>query len=176
MTVSEGNFGVTDNQGNMVFTVRGKLFSTRDRRVLLDVHGNPLVSLQQKIITAHRRWQVFKGDSADSRDLLFSVRKSSIVQLFGTGLEVFLAHNTTEHNCDYKVKGSFFDKSCTIYSRANTVIAQMQKRHSDSVESSSIVLGKDSFQLTVYPNVDHAFIVALAVVLEEINADKNAKD
>lgn len=127
MSVSEGNFGVTDSEGKVMFTVRGKLFSTRDRRVLLDAYGKPLVCLQQKIITARRRWEIFKGDSADHKDLLFSVRKSSIMQLFGTGtgLEVFMARNTTEHSCDYKVKGSYFQKSCTIYSRANTVIAQV---------------------------------------------------
>ena len=36
----------------------------------------------------------------------------------------------------------------------------------------SIVLGKDTFEVTVYPHVDYAFIVALVVVLEEINEDR----
>ncbi|KAM7532064.1 hypothetical protein LguiB_035474 [Lonicera macranthoides] len=127
MTVlSEGNFGVTDSEGKAMFTVRGKLFSTRDRRVLLDAYGKPLVCLQQKIITAaHRRWEIFKGDSAGHKDLLFSVRKSSITQFFGTGLELFMARNTTERSCDYEVKGSYFRKSCTIYTRNITVIAQV---------------------------------------------------
>ena len=37
----------------------------------------------------------------------------------------------------------------------------------------SVVLGKDTFAVTVYPHVDYAFIVALIVVLDEINDDKN---
>ena len=45
---------------------------------------------------------------------------------------------------------------------------QMHKKHSVQ----SIVLGKDKFTATVYPNVDYAFIVALVVVLEEINEDR----
>lgn len=50
--------------------------------------------------------------------------------------------------------------------------AQMHKKHT----LESIVLGKDSFEVTVYPNVDHAFVLALVIVLDEINADRNAKD
>lgn len=50
MTLSEGTFGVTDVNGNIVFKVKGKFFSLRDRRVLLDAAGNPLVTFQQKVI------------------------------------------------------------------------------------------------------------------------------
>lgn len=49
MTLSEGNFGVTDVNGNVMFKVKGKLFSLRDRRILLDAADNPLVSFQQKV-------------------------------------------------------------------------------------------------------------------------------
>lgn len=33
----------------------------------------------------------------------------------------------------------------------------------------SVLLGKDKFMVTVYPNIDYAFIVALIVILDEIN-------
>jgi hypothetical protein len=49
---------------------------------------------------------------------------------------------------------------------------QMHKKHN----LESIVLGKDTFSVTVYPNVDYAFIVALVVILEEINEDRNDED
>ncbi|KAE9447557.1 hypothetical protein C3L33_20540, partial [Rhododendron williamsianum] len=45
----------------------------------------------------------------------------------------------------------------------------MHRKHSVQ----SIVLGKDTFSVTVYPHVDYAFIVALVVVLEEINEDRD---
>lgn len=41
----------------------------------------------------------------------------------------------------------------------------MHKKHT----LNSIVLGKDTFAVTVFPNVDYAFIVALVVILYEIN-------
>jgi uncharacterized protein YxjI len=35
----------------------------------------------------------------------------------------------------------------------------------------SILIGKDNFSVTIYPNVDYAFIVALVVILDGINND-----
>ncbi|XP_058214713.1 protein LURP-one-related 10-like [Rhododendron vialii] len=169
LSITEGDFTVTDVNGNVMFKIKGKVFSLRDRRVLLDTAGNPILTLQQKILTAHKRWQVYRGDSTDAKDLLFSAKKSSLIQ-FKTQLDVFLAANTKEDVCDFKIKGSWFERSCTIYlGITSTIIAQMHRKHSVQ----SIVLGKDTFSVTVYPHVDYAFIVALVVVLEEIN--KNGK-
>ncbi len=34
---------------------------------------------------------------------------------------------------------------------------------------SKILIGKDNFMVTVYPNIDYAFVVALIVILDPIN-------
>ncbi|KAG6433720.1 hypothetical protein SASPL_105335 [Salvia splendens] len=172
MTLEDGTFGVTDLNGNLLFKIRGKVFSLHDRRVLLDAAGNPIITFQQKLLSAHRRWQVFRGESTDSKKMLFSVRKSSMIQ-FKTKLEVFVAANSKEDRCDFRIEGSWFERSCTIYAGdTDNVIAQMRRKHS----AQSILLGKDTFCVTIYPNVDHAFIVALVVILEEINEDRSGED
>ncbi|KAM7526565.1 hypothetical protein LguiA_016467 [Lonicera macranthoides] len=172
ISITDGNFAVADVNGNLVFKVKGKLLTIHDRRVLLDSRGNPIVSLRQKILTAHSRWQVFRGDSSDSKDLLFTAKKSSIIQ-FRTELDVFLSNKNKQNVCDFKVKGSWLDKSCIIYAaNSSNIIAQMHTKH--TVES--IMLGKETFGVTVYPNVDYAFIVALVVILNEINEDKDDKN
>ncbi|MFS8014014.1 putative tubby-like protein [Helianthus anomalus] len=168
LTLSDGNFAVTDVNGNVMFKVKGKHISLRDRRVLLDAAGNPILSFQKKLISVHNRWVVFRGDSSDSKDLIFTAKQSSLIQL-KTSLDVFLGYNDKENVCDFKVKGSWFDRSCTIYAGDGaTIIAQMHKKHTVQ----SIALGKDTFSVTVYPNVDYAFIVALVVILHEINEEK----
>ncbi|XP_022010286.1 protein LURP-one-related 15 [Helianthus annuus] len=169
LTLSDGNFAITDVNGNVMFKVKGKHISLRDRRVLLDAAGNPILSFQKKLISVHNRWVVFRGDSSDSKDLIFTAKQSSLIQL-KTSLDVFLGYNDKENVCDFKVKGSWFDRSCTIYAGDGaTIIAQMHKKHTVQ----SIALGKDTFSVTVYPNVDYAFIVALVVILHEINEEKN---
>ncbi|KAL1368805.1 hypothetical protein HN51_022945 [Arachis hypogaea] len=164
------SFSVTDINGQTLFTLKGSLLTLRDHRVLLDAAGTPVVTLRRKLMTAHDRWQVFRGDSSDMKDLIFSLKRSSFFQL-KTKLDVFLAHNTEEKVCDFKVKGSWFERSCVIYAGESlNIVAQMHKKHT----AQSIMFGKDNFMVTVYPNVDYAFIVALIVILDEINQDKNS--
>ncbi|XP_061357879.1 protein LURP-one-related 10-like [Gastrolobium bilobum] len=167
MTISDGNFAVTDMNNNIIFKVKGSLLTLRDRRVLIDAANNPLVTLRRKIMTAHDRWQAFRGESTETKDLIFTLKRSSLIQ-FKANLDVFLANNTKEDVCDFKVKGSWFERSCIVYAgESNNIVAQMHKKHTVQ----SIVIGKDNFMVTVYPNIDYAFIVALIVILDEINGD-----
>nr|GMC90140.1 protein LURP-one-related 10-like [Ipomoea batatas] len=172
MTLQEGKFEVLDINGTLMFKIKSKLLSIRDRRILVDTNDTPIVTFQQKILTAHRRWQAFRGESTDPKDLLFSVKKSSLFQL-KTKLDVFLAGNTKGEVCDFHIKGSWLERSCVIYAGdSSTIVAQMHKKHT----AGSVFLGKEHFGVTVYPNVDYAFIVALVVILEEINQDRSGED
>ncbi|XP_050235183.1 protein LURP-one-related 15-like [Mercurialis annua] len=171
-SLGETSFGVTDVNGAVIFRVKSKMLSIRDRRHLLDTAGNKIATFQQKIMTAHRRWKVFRGESTNDQDLLFTVKKSSMLQ-FKTELDVCLASNTSENVPDFKIKGSWFERSCTIYlGQSNTIIAQMHRKHNIS----TIMFDADNFGVTVYPNVDYAFVVALVVILDEINADRSGQD
>jgi uncharacterized protein YxjI len=168
MSVSDGNFAVTDVNGNIVFKVKGSLLTLRDRRVLVDAAGNPIATLRRKIATLHDRWEAFRGESTDSKDLIFTLKRSSLMQM-KTKLDVFLASNKKEDVCDFKVKGSWLERSCIVYAgESNNIVAQMHKKHTVK----SLLIGKDHFMVTVYPNVDYAFIVALIVILDEINDDR----
>ncbi|KAF5205182.1 Ubiquitin carboxyl-terminal hydrolase [Thalictrum thalictroides] len=169
LSFGEGNFNVTDVNGNLLFQVKGVIFSFTDKRVLRDVAGNPLVTLRQKTLTAHRRWEVYRGESTE---LLFSVKKSSIIQ-FTTNLEVYLASNPTKDQCDFKIKGSWGERSCVVYhGNTKNILAQMHKK----LNIQSVLFGKDQFGVTVYPHIDYAFIVSLIVILYEINMDRSGQD
>lgn len=49
---------------------------------------------------------------------------------------------------------------------------QMHKKH----DVKSVLFGRDAFGVTVYPHVDYAFIVAVVVILHEINMDRGGED
>ncbi|CAA0830579.1 Protein LURP-one-related 15 [Striga hermonthica] len=165
LTLSKGNFEVKDANGNLMFKVNGKLFCLHDQHTLVDAAGKTIVTFRRKIFSAHGRWQVFRGESTKPNDLLFSVKRSSILQM-KTKLHVFLASNTAEELCDFKIESSWFERSCVVYSRnSNNIIAQMKK----NCNARCILMGKDLFGVTVCPNIDYAFVVVLVVLLEEIN-------
>lgn len=112
-SLTDGDYAVTDVNGNIVFKIKGKLLSLRDKRILVDVSGTPLVTMRQKTMTAHHRWNAYRGESTEAKDLLFTIKKSSFLQI-KTELDVFLSTNTKEETCDFKIKGSYFERSCTI--------------------------------------------------------------
>ncbi|KAJ6765463.1 hypothetical protein OIU79_021624 [Salix purpurea] len=83
------------------------------------------------------------------------------------------ASGNTLVNLRQKVKGGYGESSCSILlGNSNTMLAQMHRKHS----LKSKVLETDNFGVTVYPNVDYAFIIALVVILDEINADRSGED
>ncbi|GMI93056.1 hypothetical protein like AT5G01750 [Hibiscus trionum] len=174
-SVAENYFDITDDNGNPVFKVRDKLFSFHNRRVLFDANGNPLVSLRQKILSVHRRWKVFRGESEKASDFLFSVKKSSLILLrmkskTDTSLDIFLASNTTESLPDFRIKENWRGTSCTVF-QGDAVIAEMYRNHN----LKSLVINADNYGITAYPNVDYAFVVALVVILDEINRNGAAE-
>lgn len=73
----------------------------------------------------HNRWEVFRGDRTNASDLLFTAKRSTLLQL-KTELDVFLASNSAQEVCDFKLKGSYFDRNCAFYlGNSDTMIAQV---------------------------------------------------
>lgn len=123
--LSGGDFVVTDATGGEMLRVKGAVFSIHDRRVLRDAAGRPLVSMREKVLSMHNRWEVFRGNSTNASDLLFTVKKASVFQL-KTEVDVFLAGNTAQQACDFKIRGSYFERSCAFYlGNSDTMIAQV---------------------------------------------------
>ncbi|GKV02203.1 hypothetical protein SLEP1_g14663 [Rubroshorea leprosula] len=83
-----------------------------------------------------------------------------------TKLDVFLANNSEQKVCDFKVKGSWSDHTPSVFyaGESSSVIAQMHKK----MEVESVVKGKKTVMVTVFPNRDYGFIVALMVILTAI--------
>ncbi|XP_009385280.2 protein LURP-one-related 10-like [Musa acuminata AAA Group] len=154
------HLAVTDINGNVVFKVEAHKWSLRNRQVVVDASGKPVISMQQKLSSIHDRWLVFKGNSSDPKHLLFSVKRSSAFQ-FKTELDVFLAANKEEEVCDFKIKGSFRNRSCTVYKGDySMVIAQMSKEY----KLVNGLVSKDAFGVAVIPNTDYSFITALTII------------
>ncbi|TXG58922.1 hypothetical protein EZV62_016751 [Acer yangbiense] len=139
--------------------VRKVMTITDGNFVVQDINGNVLFKLKGALMSIHDRHVLL---DAAGKPLV------TLRQKLKTKLDVFLANNTKEEVCDFKVKGSWFERSCVFYAgESDTVVAQMHKKHSVQ----SILIGKDKFMVTVFPNIDYAFIIALIVILDAINKE-----
>ncbi|XP_058734595.1 protein LURP-one-related 15-like [Vicia villosa] len=169
VTTLNDNFTITDINGKIFFNLDSSLISLHDHRLLLDAtEKSVIMTLRRKVMKGHDRWEAFRGESTELKDLIFSVRRSLMFQT-KIKLDVFLASNIKENTSDFKVKGSWFERSCVVYAGdSHNIVAQMHKK--DSVQS--VEYGKDNLMVRVYPNVDYAFIVAVILILDEINQDK----
>ncbi|KAG6640283.1 protein LURP-one-related 10-like isoform X1 [Carya illinoinensis] len=163
--MSVGNFDVIDTNSTVIFEVKRKLMTLHDERVLLDDAENPIITLREQRMTAHHRWNVYRGKSKEPNDLIFTVKRSEMIQ-WTAKLHVFLANNTEEKVCDFLVEGTWAEKTCVIYTgdRIN-IIAEMSRE----TTFGNALIGKDNYKVTIRPNVDFAFIVALIVILEDMN-------
>ncbi|XP_047306441.1 protein LURP-one-related 15-like [Impatiens glandulifera] len=126
LALTKGNFKINDVNDNELFRMEVQ-WSLHDSRILRDTAGNPIITIRKKMRTIHSRWEVFRGDSHDKNDLLFTAVTSSCLQ-FKVKLNVFLAKNEKEEEPDFRLKGCFFKESCIIYTghdKSKTIIAQV---------------------------------------------------
>ncbi|KAL6636671.1 hypothetical protein ACP70R_024243 [Stipagrostis hirtigluma subsp. patula] len=168
LSMSGSDFAVTDaDTGALVLRVDGVLFSLRRRCVLVDADRRPVLTVQESALLLNTRWKVFRGESTNRRDLLFTVVKPSVIQLrWSTKVSVFLASNDAEQACDFRITGSYHDGVCAVsLGDSDTVIAKIDRRFSVA----SALLGKNTYSVAVNPGIDYAFIVALVVILDEMH-------
>ncbi|GMP48975.1 hypothetical protein CsSME_00016133 [Camellia sinensis var. sinensis] len=80
--------------------------------------------------------------------------------LSGTEFEVsIVGENWEESKSDFKMKGSLFYRSCTIY-KGNSIVAQTSLMYKLGIQG--VFMWRNRFRLTIFPGfVDHALIVAL---------------
>ncbi|CAH8356793.1 unnamed protein product [Eruca vesicaria subsp. sativa] len=163
----DGNFIIKDGEGNVLFKmstpIRG-LMTFHVKRIIWDTSGTPVLTLRRKNMSMHDRWQVFSGKSSKQRDLLYTVKRTSMVQL-SAKLEVFLAHNTEEEICDFIIVGTWSDRSCAVYSSESPdPIAEMRQKR----RVMSVLFGTHNYIVRVHPNADYAFIASLVLILDYI--------
>ncbi|CAL5426950.1 unnamed protein product [Camellia sinensis] len=164
--VSKKRHGVTrggglrfkDSSGNLVFRVERQSHKSTLKRVLYDASGNPLIYIHRN---QNGSWQGFKRDNSEEV-MIFRVERT-LNALFRTELDVFpVGENGEESKSDFKMKGSPFHRSCTIYS-GNSIMAQTSLMYKLGIQK--VLVPRHRFRLTIFPGfVDHAFVVALIVI------------
>ncbi|XP_014496788.1 protein LURP-one-related 15-like [Vigna radiata var. radiata] len=157
--------GITYNEnGDSLFYMDDTFFTLHNRRVLYDNTKTPIVTFYRKAVTMHERCKVFNGESTDSSQLLFSVKKTNKSIPPGiTKLNVFLAKNKGKKESDFRVIIYGSKNSCAVYAGESPIIvAQVQNN--------------GGFNVKIQPNVDYAFIVALLMIVKDMRCSNQLMD
>ncbi|KAH7286665.1 hypothetical protein KP509_32G017000 [Ceratopteris richardii] len=165
MSMSGESYNVTNAQGEIVFKMDGHAVSIRDRCVLQDHHGHAILVARKKLRSMHERWEVAKGEHFDDDKILFSVKKSSMVQM-KTHLKVFLKGNENDECPDFEVKGNFFEREAQIFHK-DQLIAEVKRKYSVG----NVLMDKHTFSVVIHPNVDQSFVVTLVIITDRIQED-----
>uniref|UniRef100_A0ACD5WGG3 Uncharacterized protein n=1 Tax=Avena sativa TaxID=4498 RepID=A0ACD5WGG3_AVESA len=173
ISVTGHDFTVNDARGVAVLQVEAAVFRfLQAKSLLLDAASRrPVLTLQDNSYMATSRWEAYRGDSTSRRNHLFAaVRISSPMSLARTKVRVFLATNASgERIPDFVISGSYYDGACTVSARGRGddgyPIAQITRQDT----AGGVLLGRHTYTARVNPGVDHAFIIALTVILDEMH-------
>lgn len=163
VSLSGGSFQITDPDGKILFKMDGHALSVRDKCVLLDAEGCPLLCARKKLVSMHEKWEVCRGDKFEDDNKLFFVKKAKVLQ-FKTHLDVFLAGNSNDDCPDFTVKGNFLEREAQIF-KGDTLIAEMKRKFTVG----NVLLDKHTFIAAVFPGVDQAFVATLIVIMNAID-------
>ncbi|KAM0064321.1 putative tubby-like protein [Helianthus debilis subsp. tardiflorus] len=157
ITSSAFNLKFTDSSSNLVFSVdrppppRSDL---RFNRLLSDSSGNPLIFISHNQKAAS--WEGFSAQG--NHPLLFRVERTT-KSFTRVEFQVFLNNQNSD---DFKMRGSPFYRSCTIY-KGDSIVAQTSLMYKLGIQKA--LVPRNRFRLTIFPGyADHAFIVALTVI------------
>lgn len=156
-------FTITDHAGNGVFSVKGSFMSMSERKTLKDMEGGAIATLGEAFISLHKTQKVFDPDG----NLLFALKKKSMIQLLSSNMEVFL--NDDNNQPDFEIKGNFHAKDFTVtHVATNQEVAKITR---ESFNARNFITGQDTYVVQVPTGGDVAFAILVAIAADEIYED-----
>ncbi|KAI3430269.1 hypothetical protein D9Q98_004865 [Chlorella vulgaris] len=171
MSISGDNFTVIGPDGSAWFKVDAKMFSMREKRVLLDAAGRPAAALQKKLISLKPAWQLFRGGDFSGQPIATIKQKLMTLK---PCVEVYLEG---DKEADFKCKGNFRSKKFEVIALAGGQEREIAKIHKESRFSSASAYAKsmfseaDSYFIEATPGSDLAFLSALCIAIDELFQD-----
>ncbi|THG08298.1 hypothetical protein TEA_019962 [Camellia sinensis var. sinensis] len=140
------------------------LFVSKKRHGVTRGGGLRFKDSSGNLVFRNGSWQGFKRDNSEEV-MIFRVERT-LNALFRTELDVFpVGENGEESKSDFKMKGSPFHRSCTIYS-GNSIMAQTSLMYKLGIQK--VLVPRHRFRLTIFPGfVDHAFVFHLMLTLTQ---------
>ncbi|NLY65931.1 MAG: hypothetical protein GX069_00050 [Tissierellia bacterium] len=146
-------FNIQDEDGSDKFQVEGQLFSLGDKLRIYDLDGRELIYIEQQIWRLLPEYNIYRGDR-----LLARVKKE---------LTLFKPRFTIESQYgDFTIDGDVFAHDFTILNNGRPIAWVSKKWFSLS----------DTYYVEILEGEDHAFILSLVIVLDQVLYDESGNN
>ncbi|EMC91267.1 hypothetical protein BAUCODRAFT_320234 [Baudoinia panamericana UAMH 10762] len=160
-SLSGDDFTVKTVDGLEVCKCHGKMISARDKKKFTDMAGNEIFTLKNKMLSIHKS---FHAESPHGHD--FEVKGH--FKLIGSASSVVFKNAADGQQAEIDVKGDWFDRSAEL-TFGGRPVAHIGRSFFNVRE---IFGDKQSYFVTVAPNVDLSLIAAVCVCLDESENEK----
>jgi uncharacterized protein YxjI len=143
------NFAIKDELEQDRYIVRGKVFSFGDKLKIEDLNGNVLFYIEQQIFRFLPEYYIYAGDqqmAVVKKQLSFFTPKFIIDSVYGS----------------YDIQGNIFGYDFQIYKDGRMVAVINKKWFAFS----------DSYGVEIEDGEDHAFLLTLAIVIDQVLHDE----
>ncbi|RYP63336.1 hypothetical protein DL771_009321 [Monosporascus sp. 5C6A] len=157
MSLSGDSFTIKTAGGQPVFDVKGHLFSLSGRKVVTDMRGNHLFTIRKKHMALH--WTYYAEDPAGNQIL-------EVINKFGFTTRKFVGKflSASGRQEELRMTGDFLHTSADIYANdAPYPVAVINRK----LTLREIIGHKQTYAVTIAPNVDMAMVVAMCICLDE---------
>lgn len=145
-----GDFTIKDENGQDRFLVRGQVFSFGHHLTFEDLQGNELATIQQKVLSFQPTYEITHAglEMAEVRKQLSFFSERFTVDIPGAD--------------DLEVQGDVWNHEYAFLRDGQTVAQVSQQWFSFT----------DTYGVEVLPGIDDVLILACAVVIDEVNEDR----
>ncbi|KAL9228478.1 hypothetical protein vseg_004056 [Gypsophila vaccaria] len=158
---------VFDSNGRVVYRVDNYRSKCSDKVLLMDCHGQVLLTILRKKFAMLSRWEGYRHEKKNGASWLFRVKKCWKFTKKPLGSEVVVNLDHDKNSPVLKIeKGKSKNSSCKIVDRVGGPIAEMTRKQSEG----GVVLGDDVMTLVVEANVDHSLVMGLMVAYNLIHS------
>jgi len=167
---SGDDFKISDaSTGVVYFQCKGKVLSIRDKKVLLDNQGVPVLNLQDKLLAFTDKYRVYAGSDSTRQICKFN----SQITFLKAKISTSFTDIVTGRPRYLVLKGDWRDKRCVVYlgepKQGGIPIGKIFR----PLTGRTWALGVDDYILEIAPGVDIALMVIMCIALDEHQRDNN---
>jgi len=161
MSLSGDSFDINLQSGQPILRVQGKVMSLSGRKSVFDLSGNHLFDIAKEHLHIHATYAAVNP----AGQKLLEVKSG--FALLGSKATATFTNAATGAPETLLMKGNFFDSAADIVDQKNGFVVGRINRK--LLSGRDLLLGQQTYALTVAPGVDLALMVAMCICMDEKN-------